>query len=169
MRMRQTVRLAFALSALVACGANESPKPEMPAALPAAAPSPAAPASSDKTNAEPAPTLVLRVVRSTQGVGLRVINAGSEPVSLAPQVALLGASDGKSIDAQALQLQMECKSQGCVKLAPGAELDAPSWLERVAAERCGALLTPAPGNYRLRVQTCAGAHQAETEFSWPVQ
>ncbi len=156
----------------LACGGNETPKPEMAAPLKTAptenAPASAAPAA--PAAQEPAPTLALKIVATQAGVGLRVINAGSRSVSLAADVALLDSLDSKAatIDATALKLMLTCQSSGCVSLAPGAEIDAPSWLERVAGERCGALIAPkANGTYRLRVRSCSGAHERDVDFVWP--
>lgn len=154
------------LVCLHACGGNEAPKPEMAAPLKTApAAQPNAPAAASKQEA--APELALKIVATKAGVGLRVINAGEQTVSLAADVALLD-SKAVTLEAAALKLMLTCQSSGCVTLAPGGEIDAPSWLERVTGERCGALVVPgSKGAYRLRVRTCGGGHERDVDFVWP--
>ena len=63
---------------------------------------------------------------------------------------------------------LDCASSGCVKLAPGAELVAPSWLGRIGGERCDALAKPgAAGEYRFVVKSCSGGARAEVPFVIP--
>ena len=157
---------------LSACGGNDAPRPEMAAPQKAPEPQAAAAVPAPAAAAEAAPKLSLQVVRDKTGVGLRVINADTRSVSLAPEVTLeaLRGSSAQAVAKQTLTLQLSCKSTGCVTLVPGAEIDGPAFLERIAAERCGALLVPpAAGRYRLRVQTCSGAHSEHVEFLWPVE
>jgi len=180
-RLATRCALAFACCGVLACGANEAPKPEMAVSQSQSAGSQEQAGSSAGTS-PPGPLsltgegeergVVLRVVRSQRGVGLRVINGGTARVSLARRVELRTA-EGTAVSVAAgheLVLSHTCKSEGCVSLVPGAEIDAPVWLEQVTNERCGALLVPpAPGSYRLRVQTCTGKQPMEVEFAWPVQ
>ncbi len=167
--------LACLLACLLACNGNETPKPEMAAPLqtaPAQTASDKPAASATTATTEAAPTLLMRVVRSEGGVGLRVINAGKGTVSLSPRVTMeeLRGTHSVVVPNQTLTLQLTCKSTGCVSLAPGAEIDGPAWLEQVAGQRCGALLMPpSAGRYRLRVETCQGTQQRELEFAWPVE
>lgn len=165
-----TSACAFALAC--ACNGTEAPKPEMAAPLtrsdtPNSKVTPATPGAP-----EPAPELHMQVVRSNAGVGLRVINAGRSSTSLGAQVTLEALRDDKyePVANQTLTLQLDCRSTGCVTLSPGAEIDAPTWLEQIAAERCGALLVPPhEGAYRLRVKSCGGSHSRDVAFTWPVQ
>jgi hypothetical protein len=107
------------------------------------------------------------VERTHDGLGLHVINRGSSTVSLSADVALekkSGQAYGRH-SPQALKLRFDCKSQGCVSLAPGAELLAPAWLGRPDGERCDGLVPPPePGSYRFIVRSCAGSEQAELGF-----
>lgn len=158
------------LLSLVACGTGEAPKPEVPAA-PTAAPelAPKAAQTPESTAPEPKPSLELRVVAVGSGLGLRVINVGTERVSLAPKV-MLESKSGDGAKDSGLTLQTSCQSQGCVTLAPGAEIDAPAWLERVSGERCGNLLVPKQnGEQALRVSTCGEKHSISIPFVWPMQ
>lgn len=162
------------LTLLSACGANETPKPEMAVQLAVKTSTPGLAPPRDRADgtSQPGEKLVLRVVRTGTGVGLRVINGGSKPVSLGARVTLSAVPGTGAVvrGDQALTLQTQCKTTGCVSLAPGAEIDAPSWLERATGERCGALIVPSTaGSYRLRVESCAGKPAADAEFVWPVQ
>jgi hypothetical protein len=157
---------------LGACNGNDAPRPEMAAAQRATAANAGSATAAPAQAPAAAPTLSLQVVGDKPGVGLRVINAGTRTVSLAPQVTLeaLQGGSAQTVAKQTLTLQLHCKSTGCVTLSPGAEIDGPAWLGRQVAERCGALLVPpTAGHYRLRVQTCGGAHSEYAEFQWPVE
>jgi hypothetical protein len=162
----------FALAALllIACGGNEATKQVAPRA--ATTPS-AAPSGSTATGQASAPVpsvpleLALSVERTQDGLGLHVINRGSSAVSLAADVALekKSASSFTPVSGQALKLRFDCKSQGCVSLAPGGELIAPAWLGRPDGERCDSLLQPSEaGSYRLVVRSCTGKERAELAF-----
>jgi len=184
MKQRAWIQVCLSLLTLLwACGGNEAPKPEMAVRLagktsaPGLMPpkdqgSPTSPPGPLSLTGEGEEKVVVRVVRSASGVGVRVINGGARPLSLAARV-VLSAVPGTGAEVrgdQALTLQNRCDTTGCVGLAPGAEVDAPVWLERATGERCGALIVPVtPGSYRLRVQTCAGKAVADAEFVWPIQ
>jgi hypothetical protein len=118
----------------------------------------------------PVLTLALHPEVGAEGVGLRVINAGSETLSLAREIRVQQKRGAAWVElaTPGLFLELTCGSTGCVSLAPGAELDAPSWLGRITNERCGAPFRPEqPGVYRLRVTSCEGSRSTEVELSWP--
>jgi hypothetical protein len=153
-------------AALIGCGGNEATKQVEPgSAPPNLAPSQGA-AEQPKANEAPL-DLALRMERSNDGIGLYVLNRSGQRVSLAKDVAL-EKKDGtayRSVDAKALGLRFDCKTEGCVELVPGAELVAPSWLGRADGERCGELVNVREiGSYRFVVKSCGGTQQAAFEF-----
>ncbi len=170
MRLR-SVAVALAVLWALACGSKDQrDASQSPQAMQQATPL----AAEKKPLPDPAPPAPLSVKLTLRheagGLGLSVQNRGDEPVSLARSVTLARNRDGQDtqISGQALVLAANCESEGCVTLAPGAELLAPSWLDIQGAERCGALLSPGPeGNYRLRVSSCDGTRAAELSFTWP--
>ena len=153
---------------LLACGGNEATKPvarhaETAATTPATTTSDAPPAATPSAPLE----LSLSVERSSDGVGLHVINRGTQKVELAPDVELEQEQSGRfnKVAGQSLKLRFDCKSQGCVSLVPGAELVAPAWLGRAEGERCDALVRlPSPGHFRLVVHACQGSGRGELAF-----
>ncbi len=163
-------QLVCAALLLVACGGSEAAKPVAPRAD-SAPPQSAAPGSAESKPAAQASgaalALALSVEHTHDGLGLHVINRGPGALSLAADVALeKKVGQGyTAVAAQALKLRFDCKSQGCVSLAPGAELVAPAWLGRPDGERCDGLVAPLePGSYRFVVRSCAGTEQAEHAF-----
>jgi hypothetical protein len=159
--------LLLVLALCLACGGSEAKKPVAPRAESGP---PASSASEDRAPPNPpaAPLeLALSVERTLEGVGLSVVNRGSAPVQLAQAVALERREGERhvSVAAAALALRRDCKSQGCVTLAPGGELLAPSWLDSADGERCGELVTlPAAGSYRFVVSACSGGATSEVSF-----
>jgi hypothetical protein len=112
--------------------------------------------------------LTLTVERTPQGVGLHVVNRGSERVELASAVSAASRGAGVAAVAQALSLRLDCKGrQACLALDPGSELLAPSWLGQIEAERCDALFQPQhAGEYELVVKACRGDAEARVRFHW---
>jgi hypothetical protein len=154
---------------LFACGGNEAKKP---VARHAEASTPT-PESTRNTDTAPAAApavpleLALSLERSTDGVGLHVINRGTQKVELAPDVELEQEQNSRfaKLQGQGLKLRFDCKSQGCIALAPGAELVAPAWLGRAEGERCDALVRlPSSGHFRLVVHACQGSGRSELAF-----
>ena len=104
----------------------------------------------------------VRGVVLSDGIGISVRALEAVELGAAVQLVAEGAAP-----ASVLTLRLDCRSQGCVKLAAGAELLAPPWLEQVQGERCDGLFRPSKaGEYRLRVMSCDGARRAETLVRW---
>jgi hypothetical protein len=159
---------SLALISLVACGGNEATKPVAPRAEPSAPGAPASPGTPQAPTAKSVPLeLSTSVERSSDGVGLHVINRGSTSVSLAADVVLeKKAGEGyAAVAGQLLKLRLDCASQGCVTLAPGGELIAPVWLGRPDGERCDAQVQASDaGSYRFVVRACTGAERVDVPF-----
>jgi hypothetical protein len=159
---------SLACVALFACGGNEATKQVAPSTSSPTPGSAQAPVQAAQGSTPEAPLeLGLRVERSNDGLGLHVINRGAARVSLAAEVALERRTGERyaAVAGKALALRFDCKSQGCVELAPGAELVAPSWLGRADGERCGALVQLTEiGSYRFVVKSCGGQQASDVRF-----
>jgi hypothetical protein len=111
--------------------------------------------------------LVIRA--AADGVGLSIANHGAADVSLRSSV-VVEVEEGGSFHAapstSTLTLRYDCSHEAdpCVTLAPGAELLPPSWFGTWGDMQCGCTrCAPVePGNYRLVVTTCDGAHHVES-------
>jgi hypothetical protein len=109
------------------------------------------------------------IAPAADGVGISIANHGAEDVSLRARVAVEVDDDGTfhaGASSSTLSLRYDCAHEAdtCVTLAPGAELLPPSWLgtwgdAQCVCTRCGPV---DPGNYRLVVTTCDGAHRVES-------
>lgn len=137
-------------------GEGESPAPAPSTAEPPPPPS-------------PAPTLAFVIRPATGGVGISVANHGTEDVSLRSELVVevdQGGTFQTAPSTTGLALRRDCahEAERCVTLAPGAELLPPDWLGtsgdvQCACTRCGPV---EPGDYRLVVTTCDGAHRVES-------
>ncbi len=175
--LRRVERLHVTLGLVFGLGSGFCANEARPASVESTAARAPAASKTEQIAAKPLPpreapvsSLVLRPELSAEGVGLRVINAGSETLSLAREIRVQQKRGAAFVELEkpGLLLELTCGSTGCVSLAPGAELDAPSWLGRITNERCGALFRPEqPGVYRLRVKSCEGSANTEVELSWP--
>lgn len=153
---------------LVVLSASACPRRDAGAGAPASTSTTSSTSASTHTSARTATPPIgplkaeLKGIVLADGIGISV--QASEAMELASSVQLIG----EGADAGAvLTLRLDCRSQGCVSLAAGAELFAPSWIERPEGERCDALFRPArAGEYRLRVTSCDGTRQAETSVRW---
>lgn len=129
-------------------------------------PATAAPSKTPTTQGTLPLAVALQLVEDADGVGLRVISRADEVITLAEHVSAERSEDGQHV-AEALHLRLSCESRGCIKLAPGAELLAPSWLDRSEGERCDARFRPeTPGVYVLHVRDCAGHAEASLRFTF---
>lgn len=154
---------------LASCGRKEAPKPVAPHVAHEEAPATGSAENAPETAPAPPPVplvLQLHVERSVDGVGLRVIHGGEGPVELAQEVVLERAQgDAWEALPHKLHLRLTCQEQGCITLAPGAELTAPPWLGSASGERCDALLPrPPAGTYRLVVRSCDGRARSDVSF-----
>jgi hypothetical protein len=163
--------------AFTSCGGEPEPsRPEPPATetsegTPTEATDSVAPPTSIVAPSQPseAPTLTFVATPGPSTVALSLSNHGTSEVSLRAGVIVEVDSGGTFASAPStstLALRYDCahEADGCVTLAPGAELLPPEWLGtwgdmQCVCTRCG----PVPaGNYRLVVTTCDGAHRIES-------
>lgn len=162
---------------LLGCTRNE-PAHQVETAPPAAT-APAAQADAkpqQEPTAKQGPLPVSLVVeQNVDGVALRVLVTGNQPVELAQAVMVQPSAGNGAAAAQALTLRRECAQQACTKLLPGTELTAPRSLGVTEPEPCKEPAQAAldrryvpsqAGEYVLTVRACDGAQSSEARFRW---
>ena len=160
---------------LLLLGCGSSAPPEAPPAAPTAAggsaahppPPPEAPPETPEAPTDPAPAVELRVsVDPYARVTLSVTNRGPETVRLGSAL-VLEREDGAfaaATDLGAFALGAELAEDGCVTLAPGAELRGTWSCLRADAPGPVRGCDRAPdGRYRFVVPACRGGARTEGE------
>jgi hypothetical protein len=105
------------------------------------------------------------------GIGLVVESRGSSPSRLSPEVQVERETDKGWEPVATLSLRWSCGestptgSEGCVTLAPGAEMRPPAWERAMGKAQCGCEDCEAAeeGRYRFVVQSCKEEHRLEGE------